>query len=292
MNNLITLTKNEIGIWEEQSSIVEIKKVFAPTLTNEEFSIFVQMGRATGLNPYLREIWAVKYKSKDTRYPDPVAQIFIGRDGYRKSAQRHPDYDYHESFAVYENDSFEVLNGTVNHKFNLKNRGTLIGAYCIVKRKRSSKPVCNYVPLSEYCTDKSLWKPTDAGGKRDTMIKKVAEAQGLKANFQELFANTYNEYEQYKEPESLPETGKGTEDLAAALGIELANDPIVIAESLVESPPTDLLQSLKDLMAEKNIGPGTISKWLMHFKIQCLEELSSDEIHRLINKINENQGNT
>lgn len=46
--------------------------------------------------------------------------------------------------------------------------------------------------MSEYNTGRSVWAQ-----KPSTMIKKVAEAQVLRMTFQELFAGTYDESEQW-----------------------------------------------------------------------------------------------
>src|SRR3990167_6675602 len=189
MSNVALLEKNQgMNIWESNDNLKQIKEIYGKNLSVGEFNTLVQMGRATGLNPFLKEIWAVKYS-------DTPAQIFIGRDGYRKSAQRHPLYDYHVADAVYSADKFDVVNGEVVHKYSLANRGNLVGAYCVVQRKGSSRPTYVFVELKEYTTNKSLWNPQT--GKPATMIKKVAEAQGLKSAFQELFAGTYSEYEQF-----------------------------------------------------------------------------------------------
>ena len=170
-------------IWEE-AGLQEIKAIFAPNLTNLEFSAFVGMGKATNLNPFLREIWSVKF---DKTKP---AQIFIGRDGYRKSAQRHPDYDFHIVDAIYSNDEFEVHNGTINHKYKFFKRGELLGAYCLVKRKNSSQPTQTIVNIREYHKNQSTWNTMP-----ETMIKKIAESQGLRAAFQEIFSGSYSEFE-------------------------------------------------------------------------------------------------
>ncbi len=202
--------ENSIQLWDDQTKVEEIKKLFAPDLTPIEFSIFVGIGKATGLNPYLREMWGVKYGKSP-------ASIFIGRDGYRKSAQRSPDYDYHISDAIYSNDQFEVEDGIPRHVYNIKNdRGKIVGAYCVVKRKSSSKPNFAFVELKEYYsgnkgTDGKVkiksydgksypMKETLWDTKPATMIKKVAEAQCLRMTFQELFAGTYDESEQWEEP--------------------------------------------------------------------------------------------
>jgi len=212
MSNLAILENKSMSIWDSSDDLKQIKEIYGKGLSAGEFNTLVQMGRATGLNPFLKEIWAVKYG-------DNPAQIFIGRDGYRKSAQRHSLYDYHVADAVYSNDLFEMNNGQVTHKYNLKDRGTLVGAYCTVQRKGSSRPTYVYCDLKEYSTGKSLWNPQT--GKQATMIKKVAECQGLKSSFQELFAGTYSDVEEFNTAEVTSNTkpGKGVEGLKAKLGM-------------------------------------------------------------------------
>ena len=196
----ISAHESAAAIWQEQTKLAEVKKIYGKDLTDSEFAILVQIGQATHLNPFLREIWAVKYGTNP-------AQIFIGRDGYRKAAQGNPDYDYHLVDAVYQNDDFTIEDGEVKHTYSIKQRGALVGAYCLVKRKSSSKTMFNFVDLKEYTTGKSLWV-----GKPATMIKKVAEAQGLRMAFQQLFAGTYDESEDWddEKPEAkvLPNENK------------------------------------------------------------------------------------
>lgn len=226
---------SNIELWEKPDSRLEIKKIYAEKLTDLEFTIFVQMGKALDLNPFLREIWAVKYSGS--------AQIFIGRDGYRRNAQRYPLYDHHIVDAVYSNDSFEVNNGEVSHKYNIKDRGALKGAYCSVLRKGAARAVYTYVELSEYYTGQSLWKSKPA-----TMIKKVAEAQALRMAFQELFAGTYDESEDFtelKEPKSYaPRTKAETEKTLEASVKEKEIEP-------KELDPKNWEKHIKKLMLEE-----------------------------------------
>lgn len=211
--------KNEtsLSIWESENQLAEIKQFVAEgKLSDVEFNMLCQIGKATNLNPFLREIWAVKYGSG-------AASIFIGRDGYRKSAQAHPDYDSHYAEAVYSNDEFSVNDGVVSHKMGISNRGELIGAYCCVLRKNSSKANYSFARFSEYYAGNkdangnvkmnSYNKPMKEGlwdTKPETMIKKVAEAQALRATFQNLFAGTYDDSEAWEAAsvakESLPRT--------------------------------------------------------------------------------------
>lgn len=212
---------NELTIWTQEKQLTEIKNIFAKDLTDTEFQTFVWIWKTTWLNPFLREIWAVKYGNQS-------ASIFIWRDGYRKSAQANPEYDYHDVDAVYENDDFMVKNGVVEHSYNFKNRWRLVGAYCLVKRKSSSKAMFTFVDFAEYylwnkvlkdwfLTDEikqwKYWpmKETLWDTKPATMIKKVAEAQWLRSTFQELFSWTYDESEKWVIDEEKTENKKVVE---------------------------------------------------------------------------------
>lgn len=185
MSNVVEIKKNELEVWEQKE---QIRKIFAPNLSTTEFEYFCSLGKALNANPFTREIWAVKYDSKQP------AQIFCGRDFYRKKAQELPNYNGHIVDAVYENDKFTVENGKPKHTYSLSNRGKLIGAYCVVYRKDTANPYFVYVDFNEYNKGFSNWKSMPA-----TMIKKVAEAQALRGAFQGVFAGTYDESEKWIE---------------------------------------------------------------------------------------------
>src|ERR1700690_3147572 len=188
MNELATIS-NAMDLWEDETKLEETKAIFAPKLNKNEFNAFIGMGKANDLNPFTREIWAIKYAD------NAPAQIFIGRDGYRKSAQRNPDYKCHIVEAIYENDDFRYNNGAISHSFGMANRGKLLGAYCLVYKKSVDMPIHVICELKDYSTGKSLWNAET--GKQATMIKKCAEAQALRMAFQEQYAGTYSEYEKH-----------------------------------------------------------------------------------------------
>lgn len=174
----------EISVWSKSE---EIRKLFAPTLTETEFNMFMGLGRALNANPFTREIWAVKYDA------GKAASIFCGRDFYRRKAQEQPSYDGHTVEVIYEEDDFKMIDGEPHHSFNLKTRKKILGAYCIVRRKGIKQPYVAMVKMSEYDKGFSNWQKMP-----ETMIKKVAEAQGLRGAFQGLFAGTYDESEQWE----------------------------------------------------------------------------------------------
>lgn len=161
-----------------------IKKCFAPTLSSEEFKVFLGLGKSLNANPFTREIWAVKYGNQ-------AAAIFCGRDFYRRKAQEQEDYDGHIVNAIYENDTFSIENGEPKHVVNsFKDRGVLVGSFCSVYRKNTRVPYFVTIQLKEYNTGKSNWAKMP-----DTMIKKVAEAQALRGAYQGVFKGTYDESE-------------------------------------------------------------------------------------------------
>lgn len=181
-------SNEHLAIWDDKNKLSEIRSVCAKNSSDEEFKTLVAIGLATGLNPFLKELWCVKY---DKNKP---AQIFIGRDGYRKTAQRQKEYDYHQADAIFSNDIFEINDGRVHHVYNLKDRGKLVGAYGIAKRKSASAYSFVYVDLKEYIKPFGVWSEKAA-----TMIKKVAEAQVLRMVYQEIFAGTYDTSEAWFE---------------------------------------------------------------------------------------------
>lgn len=249
-------SKTAIALWQDEKELAEVKRQFAPTLNEQEFSLFCKMGMATGLNPFLREIYAVKYGNQ--------CSIFIGRDGYRKGAQANKLYQGHTVDAVYADDIFEATpsTGEVTHKYG-KDRTKLIGAYCIVHRAKC-KPMYNYVEFDEYYAGHKLpdgsikttkygpMKPTIWDTKPATMIKKVAEAQGLRGAFQELFAGTYEESEDWnaKSGSSAPKTATQTvkePDISNTNKSDsvtdkndsntIENDNVIDAEVVEDAPP-------------------------------------------------------
>lgn len=264
------------NLLEDPSNSEQIRKLFAPTLTELEFQFFMGLCKATGLNPFCKEIWSVKYGSG-------AAQVFIGRDGYRRAALSHPDYDYHQCDTVYENDGFEVSDGQIRHTYNLKDRGKIVGAYCITKRLKASKSVYVFVKFSEYNTGKSLW-----ASKPDVMIRKVAEATGLRAAFQDLLGGTYA-------PEEMPEGSsiqKGIyDDRVNALH---SNDRALVSSHHDDWSHPDLsdepinneqLQSLKELIEIKKFSDERLYKALTYYGCDDISGLTGSKYKDFMKKL-------
>ncbi len=179
--------KKTMEVWKDRD---KIKKMVTGASTHPiseiEFDFYFAYGMMVEANPLLREIWLVKYDK------DKPAQVFLGRDFYRRKALEMKGYDGHYACAVYTKDTFEVIDGVPHHKWGIgDDRGSVKGAYCVVNVKDRKRPVFVWVNLNEYNTGKALWARMPV-----TMITKVAEAQALRAAFS-IFGGTYDESEDW-----------------------------------------------------------------------------------------------
>ena len=211
--------------WDNEQVLNDIRAVCPPQLTKAEFTTFINTCRSMNLNPFTKEIYCLKNGTA-------AMQIIVARDGYRKVAQREAEYDYHQTDAVYSNDKFRVYHGEVEHEYDLVDRGKIIGAYCTVKRRSSSKSMYAYVEFKEYDLKRSLWLSKPA-----TMIKKVAEAHALRMAFQDVFIGTYDKDEL---PEEMTE--------------EVAQEPIIINQPMItmeQIESIDNLMQLADMTLER-----------------------------------------
>jgi len=129
-----------------------IRDMFARGLNETEFAVFLELAKRYRLDPFSRQIWAIKYNNDD-------AKIFVGRDGYLAVAHKSPYFDGMES-------------GTLTD-----DKGEIIG-WCRVHRSDMKVPFYVQVYEREYTTKKSLWL-----SKPRTMIQKVAECQCLRKAF-------------------------------------------------------------------------------------------------------------
>lgn len=149
----------------------------AKNTTPVEFKYFINVSMASGLNPFLKEIWCYKDHKENLI-------IFAGRDGFLKKAQSNPNFGGIRSSEVRKNDEFEIdiANGVIKHNVKTlddNERGDIIGAYAIAFRK-DGEPTIEVVSWKTYNKSSNYgpWKTHPA-----EMIKKVAEVHALKKAF-------------------------------------------------------------------------------------------------------------
>jgi phage recombination protein Bet len=134
-----------------------LRNVIAKGCTEPEFRLLMYTADTYGLDPLLKQIWAVK------RNDSTPALIFAGRDGMLAIAHRSGQFDGMQSGVVYEGQGKDRVPVT---------------AWCEVWRKDMSHSFKTDVPFSEYNTGFSVWKSNPSA-----MILKVAESVCLRKAF-------------------------------------------------------------------------------------------------------------
>lgn len=258
--------------WSKKEVLDEIKNLFAKELTNVQFEMYCGIAKTLDLNPFKREIFAVPFKGE--------CNFIIARDAYRRNAQRQSDYDYHQSECVRANDEFRIVNGEIQHSFGLKDRGEIVGAYGICKRKASSKPSYVWITAEEYGKKKfGCWVTLP-----ETMIKKVAEAQVLRMVFQELFAGTYSEDEN-----ELMQSGIFTQSRTDELRESIKD----VSRETIEAQDADFdeislesqIERVKSLLAEKQFDEERTQRALEWLKADSIDSLTFDQAQLIIEKL-------
>ena len=171
-----------------------IRDMCAKDCTENEFLLLMQLAKTYQLDPFAKQIWAVKYGN------NPAA-IFCGRDGFLAIAHRSGKFDGMESGTRKDGDD-------------------LIG-WCKVYRKDMSHPFEVEVSLSEYSTGKNLWQT-----KPKTMIVKVAESHALRRAFgiSGLYAPEEIDTGDRPEPRYVSEVPPATPTACEVCGIPVPED--------------------------------------------------------------------
>lgn len=143
--------------------------------------MFLHVAKKAGLDPFLKEIWFVKYRGGETL-------MMTARDGLLSIAQRSGEFNGLQSAAIYENDEFSVDYSNpedikIQHisKPLTKERGNIVGGWARSRRKNCIDTV-SVVDFNTYkktfVGKKSMWDLFPVA-----MITKVAEAISLKKQY-------------------------------------------------------------------------------------------------------------
>ncbi len=143
------LTAPQTTNWESREMVETLKQTVAKGATDAQFKMFIEVCKATGLNPFLKEIWFV-----------PNVGVMAGRDGYLRIANDHP--------------MFDGMSTTVERDAE----GIPIKATCSVWRKDRNHPITTEAFYNEYKKNSQVWTTY-----KSAMISKVAEVLALKRSF-------------------------------------------------------------------------------------------------------------
>jgi len=145
----------ELTTQSNTEMLVALRNTVAPGLTDSEFRLFAEMCKATGLNPALKEIWAIKAGGR--------LQLMTGINGFLKIANSHPQFDGME--VTYEWDGKQLVSCTVK-----------------VHRKDRKFPSVATAYWNEYSKPSPVWKQMPT-----VMLSKCAKSLAIREAFiQEL----------------------------------------------------------------------------------------------------------
>ncbi len=243
------------------SEIAIVKNQCATGTTDVEFAFFLNVAKASGLNPITKEVWC---------YPQPTKQgrkmvIFAGKDGFLRKAQEMPNFSCVNSCEVCANDKFDmgVKDGEVfvEHRFTSAARGPVVGAYAIVKLKDGSK-VIEWADIKDYDKKQNAWSSHQA-----EMIKKVATVHVLKkiTNLSGVYAE---EDFDIRDGKAYTRETEAVETNADSLR---ADNP----EKITEEQKGTILELLKTKGKEE-------SKMLVHYKKEKIDDFRFADAKNLI----------
>jgi phage recombination protein Bet len=163
------MTDNKQLINYDDNKLIEImKRTVAVGLLDEEFTLFTQFCKATGLNAFKKEVWAIKVKGR--------LQIMTGINGYLTIANNHPQFD----------------GMTVDVETDQK--GLPIKAICKVYRKDRKYPSVGIALMREFNKGTPPWQDMPT-----IMLTKVAKSIAIREAFPSELGGSYTIEEMPKE---------------------------------------------------------------------------------------------
>ena len=180
-------------------------------ITLQEFKLFAELCKVHKLNPYLKEVYCIKYGNEP-------ATIVVGKDAVLKRAIKNSNFDGIESGIIVLNESNEVIerNGT----FKLVDE-ELVGGWAKVYRKDWVHPTYCSVSFDEVAGRKkdgtlnSNW-----ANKGATMVEKVAKVRALRESFVDDLQGMYEVEEFAPEITSYDEVKPSVQEVPEADYIE------------------------------------------------------------------------
>lgn len=177
--------------WTEARIDLLRKQVCPPSASREEFELFLEWCRMTGLNPFIQQAYLIprrqKVGEKWVEKHQPLAAI----GGMRALVDLQPDYEGFEGGAVYAGDRFGAnqKTGELIHEWDLESRlargWKVIGAWGHAKRRgRVTKLV--FLPIESRIQDSPFWRNDPSG-----QIAKCAEAAAYRECYPNALAGVF-----------------------------------------------------------------------------------------------------
>lgn len=183
------LIKYQTDHGEVQLSKQIIKQYLVPNgsnVTDQEVGMFLELCKFQKLNPFLREVYLVKYGTAP-------ASMVTGKEVFTKRAMKNEKFAGFEAGITIakEDGKIERREGSM-----LMMGERLLGGWARVHLKDFTVPLFEEVSMQEYIGKKSDGTPTGMWAtKPSTMIRKVALVHAMREAFPEAFEGLYSQEE-------------------------------------------------------------------------------------------------
>lgn len=225
-------------------------------ITDQELTMFLSLCKYQKLNPFLREVYLIKYGSSP-------ATMVVGKDVLLKRAMRSERYEGTQAGVIILDSKGEIKEREGTFVLDGEN---LVGGWAKVYIKGYSTPIYASVSMKEYSTGKSNWATKPA-----TMIRKVALAQALREAFPEETTSLYDASEMDKTvadttgkeivldetPIPMPEEDTPTQN-AVETPVQVVEPEKVITPTQTVATPSEATQggqtAIDDIMFSDNVA--------------------------------------
>lgn len=255
----------------DTKTVALIKQTVAKDVSDAELGLFLELSARYQLDPFAKEIWAVKNPGRNGGGQGSVL-IIVARDGLLKIANRTPGFMGIPGDVVCEKDTFrkritETGTPVVTHEYaegppGSEARGEIIGAWAMALRQGRT-PTYFFAPLAEYFPkSESKAKFSPWASQKSAMILKCAQSVALRQAFSITGV-----------------LGEGEEARAAEVG----EAPAVADDGIPTDLPTEIvLRARADFQAARDAG---IDPWRPAKVRATLLGLSDEEVQQFLGEL-------
>jgi len=210
------MTSSSLTLWTPEQKQL-IASTIAPGCSADELRLFGLACQRTGLDPFSKQIYAIKRGGKMT--------IQVSIDGLRSIAERTGELDGSESFWCGEDGEWQDV--------WLSSKAPA-AAKTIIHRRGASHPFVGVARFADYNAGQGLWSKMPA-----TMIAKCSEALALRKAFPADLSGVYSGEEMDQagggQVQPVTVTAEPAEPSQPALPAAAADDDTVAVSKLMQS---------------------------------------------------------